>query len=71
MTDQQHRSRIFSDCFVQLVLGILIEMVGRFVQKQHVVRRIQQLAQPQLRLFPTGQHHHLTFDLIGRQTGTG
>ena len=63
MTDQEQGAGIFGEQFLEQFQGFDIEVVGRFVQHQHIGRFGEQAGQQQTVTLTTGQR-------TDRRTGT-
>ena len=59
MADQDDRAVIFAEHFLQQVEGFDIEIVGRLVEHQQIVRPGEQLCQQQPVALPAGEVLHL------------
>ncbi|MNT03672.1 hypothetical protein D3C72_1382190 [compost metagenome] len=58
MADQEHGAVVLLDQFFQQLQGVDVEVVGRFVQHQHVGRAREQARQQQAVAFAAAERAH-------------
>ena len=64
MGNQQDGARIFGQGAFQLLLGIHVQVIGRFVENQPVVLPVHDHGQADLGVFTAGKNTHLTGDVV-------
>ena len=67
MADKQDRAAVFQKTIFQKLQSFRVQIVGRFIEDQHIGRRAKEFCQKQSVSFSAGKRSNRRKDLLGRE----